>query len=532
MKPENVLIGDDGRVKVADFGLVRGVDSQTSARTDEVLGTVSYLAPEQIERGTVDARTDVFACGVLLYEMLTGRRPQDGDTTAQVLYARVSEDMPLPSEEVPELPPELDGLVGRAAARDRDARPADAAALLTLVRAVRAVLSDEQLDAEPALSGSLGSPGAPVPASSAVAAAPGEVGPEDRTRIVPLPKGVRASAPDGAGPVEHTSRIDLVIPPVDRGDDEDYATATPDEDDFGYEPAPPRRMPRRRLLTLIGAALLLLGAGVGVWYINSGQFLHVPGVLRLPQAEAEERLRDAGLRVEVERDFSQTVEPGHVITTDPEVGERVRRNATVTITVSQGPPVAVVPNLRGIPLDEAKRLLAQEDLTPGEERREFSEEVPRGSVIDTSPAPGEERRPNSAVDLVVSRGEEIDVPDVVGVPEGTAMQRLGEEGFEAEVAAERVFSQEEAGTVARQSPGAHATAGAGDTITLTISKGPEMIVVPDVRGRPEDEAIEILEDAGFEVNVNRLFFTGTVFNQSVYGGDRRPRGSTITIWVR
>ncbi|MGP3971566.1 Stk1 family PASTA domain-containing Ser/Thr kinase [Streptomyces sp. 6N223] len=538
MKPENVLIGDDGRVKVADFGLVRGVDSHTSATTDEVLGTVAYLAPEQIERGQVDARTDVFACGVLLYEMLTGAKPHAGDTAAQVLYARVNQDLPLPSEAAPGLPAELDGLVGRAAARDPGVRPADAAALLTLVRAVRAALSDEQLDAPPAAASSAAA-GSAVPGIPGVVAAPPEVGPEDRTRIVPLPKGVRAASPDAAGPEERTaptSRIDPILPPlVDAEDEAEYGAYAAEyaEDPEDVEAgAPGPRMPRRRLLTLIGAALLLLGVGVGVWYINSGQFLRVPGVYELPQAEAEERLRDAGLDVSVERDFSRSVEAGHVITSDPERGERVRRNSTVTITVSDGPPVAVVPNLRGIPLEEAKRQLADAGLTSGAERREFSEEVPRGSVIDTDPAPGEERPANSAVDLVVSRGAEIDVPDVVGLPEGTAMQELSEAGLEVEVAEERVFSEEEAGTVAAQTPAAHASAGAGDTIVLTISKGPEMIVVPDVRGRPEDEATDILEEAGFEVNVNQLFFTGTVFNQSIYGGDRAPRGSTITIWVR
>src|SRR5690606_10305027 len=140
---------------------------------------------------------------------------------------------------------------------------------------------------------------------------------------------------------------------------------------------------------------------------------------------------------------------------------------------------------------------------------------PRGSVIDTDPEAGAEHRPNAPVDLVVSRGARLDVPDVVGLPEGTAMQRLREAGFEVEVADERVYSEEEPGTVARQSPAGGGSAAAGETVRLAISKGPEMIVVPDVRGKPEDEAVEILQDAGFEVNVNRLFLTGTVFNQSV-----------------
>ncbi|MEO3753073.1 Stk1 family PASTA domain-containing Ser/Thr kinase [Streptomyces sp. B6B3] len=509
MKPENVLIGDDGRVKVADFGLVRAVDPQegpTSTATDSVLGTLSYLAPEQIEGGAVDARTDVYACGVLLYEMLTGRKPYTGETAARVLYAHVSEDMPLPSQEVEDLAPELDGLVARAAARDPGRRPADAAALLSLVRAVRAVLSEAQLDTDPR------------------PAAPGGVGPElgseDRTRVVPLPKGVRASAPDGRR--ENTARIQVpLLPP--------YVA----EEEFGSEGLPPRRrMPRRRVLTLVGAALLLLGIGLGVWYINSGQFLRTPGVYGLSQSEAEERLRDAGLRVEVEHETSETVDPGHVIISDPERGERVRRNSTVTIVVSDGPAVVVVPDLRGSALAEAKDELREAGLTPGEERWEFSDEVPRGSVIDTQPGHGAERRPNSAVDLVLSRGAEVAVPNVVGLPEAEAKQVLRAEGFVVSVAEERVDSPEEAGTVAEQSPGPSGTAAAGETITLTLSSGPEMIVVPDVRGESVDEATEILQEAGFEVDVNQVFFSGEVFNQSVHGGDRAPRGSTITLWVR
>ncbi|TDC21467.1 Stk1 family PASTA domain-containing Ser/Thr kinase [Streptomyces sp. 8K308] len=505
VKPENVLIGDDGRVKVADFGLVRGAEGPTSATTGALLGTVSYLAPEQIESGTVDARTDVYACGVLLYELLTGVKPHTGDSPAQVLFRHVNHDVPAPSAAVPGLPAELDELVARAASRDPEGRPADAAALLGLVRAARAGLSDAQLDAAPP---------AAAPADG------GEVGPEDRTRIVPLPPGVRASAPDGPGGdrdhVAHTARIDL--PPL-----------PPEE-----PPAVgrPRRLSRRGLVSLVVGALLVLGIGVGAWYVNSGQFMRTPGVLGLSQEEAEAELRSAGLDVRVEEDFSETIDPGHVISTDPERGARVRRNDTVTITVSQGPPVTVVPNLRGIPLEEAREQLADAQLTVGDVVERFSSEVERGSVLETEPDSGIERRPDTPVDLVVSRGEEVAVPNVVGQSESAARQRLAALGLEVEIASERVFSEEEAGTVAAQDPRGGRSAAAGETVTLTISRGPEMIVVPDVRGMDEDAAERRLEEAGFEVSVRRVFFTGTVFNQSVHSGDRAPRGSTITIWVR
>ncbi|MYS21190.1 MULTISPECIES: protein kinase domain-containing protein, partial [unclassified Streptomyces] len=173
MKPENVLIGDDGRVKVADFGLVRSVDTQTSATgAGALLGTVSYLAPEQIEYGTVDQRTDVYACGVVLYEALTGQKPRSGSTPAQVIYQHLSQEMPAPSAAVPGLAPALDWLVARATARDPRQRPVDAVEMLAEVQAVRAALSEEQLDGVPV--GAV--PGPPVAA----------IGSEDPTGVVPL----------------------------------------------------------------------------------------------------------------------------------------------------------------------------------------------------------------------------------------------------------------------------------------------------------------------------------------------------------
>ncbi|NJQ08541.1 Stk1 family PASTA domain-containing Ser/Thr kinase [Streptomyces lonarensis] len=498
IKPENVLIGDDGRVKVADFGLVRGVDTDTTSRTESLLGTVSYLAPEQIEGGNVGPAADVYACGILLFELLTGVKPHTGDTPAQVLMAHVNRNVPPPSRLEPGIPPELDQLVAQATARRVGRRPADAAALLSQLRSARAGLTDAQLDAVPE-------------------GAHPQSGGEDATRVFARPGGA-ATAPVAGG--DRTAVIEVKESgppgsPAGRG----WRTLL----DGG---------PRRTVVAVIAGVLLVLGLGGGLWYVNSGQFLATPGVYDLPQAEAEETLRDAGLRVEVTEGFSATVEAGHVISTDPERGDRVRRNAVVTIEVSVGPELATVPEVEGEELERARELISEAGLTPGRVERAFDEEVPLGAVVSTSPAAGEERRPDAAVELVVSRGPELPVPDVVGEPEGGAMQQLTEAGFEVEVESERVHSEHPEGEVAAQSPEAEEVAGEGDTVTLTISKGPEMVVVPDVRGRSEDEAVEILEEEGFEVEVQRFFLTGTVFNQSVHSGDRAPRGSTITLYVR
>ncbi|MGW3254296.1 Stk1 family PASTA domain-containing Ser/Thr kinase [Streptomyces fungicidicus] len=501
MKPENVLIGDDGRVKVADFGLVRAVDTVTNT-TGTVLGTVSYLAPEQIENGIADPRVDVYACGILLYEMLTGEKPHDGDSPAIVLYKHLHEDVPAPSAAVPGMAYELDELVASATARNPAIRPQDAVALLAQVRSGRARLTAEQLDAVP-----------PQALTSEHDNA------EDRTSVIPRALTVPRPLPvneegEGAGSPQHTSR--LQSPP----------------------PLPPRRRTglRRGPMAVVVAVLLALGVGTGVWYINSGQFTKVPPLLAKTEKEARDRLATAGLDVgEVNEAFSDTVERGTVISTDPKAGARIRSHDPVALTLSKGPETVRLPDLDGYPLDRARDVLKDEGLEPGMVTREFSDGVPRGSVISTKPGKGTKVRAGSAVALTVSKGSPVDVPDVTGEDLEDARADLEEAGLKVKIAPERVNSEHDAGQVARQNPGEGRQVAEGDTVTLTLSKGPEMVEVPDVVGDSVDDARSRLEGAGFRVKEDRGLlglFGDTVRSQSVDGGDTAPRGSTITIEIR
>lgn len=488
MKPENVLIGDDGRVKVADFGLVRAVGTVTNT-TGSVLGTVSYLAPEQIEDGTADTRTDVYACGVVLYEMLTGSKPHGGETPAQVLYQHLNEPVPAPSAAVPGLPAGLDDLVASATARNPEARPFDAVALLAETRAARSGLTDAQLDAVP--------PQATAEVHDAA---------EDRTSVIPR------LLPAGQGVSHHTSRLE--VPP----------SAAPQDRR--------RRGPRRSVVAVVVAVLLALGIGTGVWYINSGQFTQVPLLLGQTEQDARQRLSKAGLELKgVERAYSDTVDRGKVISSDPGSGDRIRGNDAVKLVVSRGPEIVKVPDVQGLSLADARRELKKAGLVPGMVTKEFSEETARGDVIRTDPAAGTERHPDSAVALHVSKGAPVDVPDVTGLSVQDATAALAEEGLKAEALPGRVHSPEDAGDIARQSPGEGAEAAEGDTIELTVSDGPRMIDVPDVTGKDVDEATSELKDAGFDVKVDRPFlsFSDTIASQSVDGGEQAPEGSTITI---
>ncbi|TQJ52413.1 Stk1 family PASTA domain-containing Ser/Thr kinase [Streptomyces sp. NBC_00080] len=505
MKPENVLIGDDGRVKVADFGLVRSVDTVTST-TGAVLGTVAYLAPEQIEQpGAADPRVDVYACGVVLYEMLTGEKPHDGDSPAIVLYKHLHEDVPPPSALVPGMAFELDELVASATARTPDVRPYDAVALLGLVREARAPLSVDQLDAMPPQAVSAGHDNA-----------------EDRTSVIPRSLTVPRPLPvndddpaDGEDPLNHTSRFQ------------------------SGPPLPPRRRtarPRRGVLALVAAVLLVFGVGAGVWYINSGQFTKVPAVLTQKEAEARTRLEAAGLEVgKVRHQHSDTVKRGTVMDTDPDPGARIRKHDSVTLTVSDGPEIVKVPDVTGSRQDKAEELLKADGLEPGLVTQEFSEDVIKGFVISTDPEAGTKRRAGTAVSIVVSKGAPVAIPDVTGDAVDDARAELEEAGLKVKVATEQVNSEFDKGRVATQTPEEGSEAAEGDTVTLTLSKGPEMVEVPDVVGASVDDAKSLLEQSGFEVEEDRGLlgiFGDTVKSQSVDGGDTAPKGSTITITIR
>ncbi|MDJ0383350.1 Stk1 family PASTA domain-containing Ser/Thr kinase [Streptomyces sp. G-G2] len=488
MKPENVLIGDDGRVKVADFGLVRSVDAVTDT-TGSILGTVSYLAPEQIETGLTDTRVDVYACGVVLYEMLTGAKPHTGGTPAQVIYRHLNEDVPSPSAAVPGLPVVLDELVAAAAARNPELRPYDAVALLSLAREARSVLSEVELDAVP--------PQARAEERTAA---------EDRTSVIPR------SAP-AAAPTQHTSRLERPEPPQ-------------------RQHAVRRPRPRRTTYLGIAGALLAVALGTGVWYISAGQFTKVPHLLGKTEEQARTQLSAAGLGVKgVDRKFSGTFERGTVMNSDPESGKRIRGNGSVTLTVSRGPEVVLVPNVRGKPLDAAKAELTRAGLAPGLVTQAFSQDLPQGAVISTDPAGGDQRAPDTAVALVVSKGRPLQVPSVVGAGVEQARTGLEDLGLKVEIAPEQVNSASPAGSVANQSLSAGAQAAAGDTVTLTVSKGPRQVQVPDVTNQDVDAAKRALEGAGFKVRVERPFlsFSNTVDTQSVPGGQSAAEGSTITV---
>ncbi|WP_245861832.1 Stk1 family PASTA domain-containing Ser/Thr kinase [Phycicoccus duodecadis] len=496
VKPENVILSETGAVKVADFGLARAVSSQTmTSSTGVLLGTVAYLSPEQVERGIADARSDVYAAGLVLLEMLTGTKAFTGDTPIHVAYQHVHGGVPVPSSRVASLPPEIDDLVAVATARDPDERPVDASELLAMVRRTRAGLSAEVLDGRP--EGAAAVEAAAVP--TATAALP--VGPRPGRAAV-LPR-------DGETAALHVPAAPLEGVVVGGGG---------------------RR--RRNWWPAALASVLLAAATAWFFLLGPGATATVPSVLNRPEAQAVTAVQQASLDPSVVGAFSEDVAAGTVISVDPRVGATVSRGTEVVLTVSKGPERYSVPKVQGMTVAEATRQLEENSLALGKVTRVYSETVPNGQVVSNEPAAGASVKRGTPVAVSVSRGRRpITVKDYTGTKAEAATQALTQLGLKVDAGTQENSDTVPKGSVISQSP-RDGILYQGDTVTLVVSKGPVMVDVPNVVGKQTGEARTILEGLGFAVKVEKALggFFGTVRFQDPADG-QAPKGSTVTITI-
>ena len=532
VKPENVLMADDGRVKVADFGLARAINSETqhTATGGVLIGTVSYLSPELVVNGKADARADVYAAGVLIYEMLTGHKPHQADSPIQVAYKHVHEDIPAPSASTRGIPPYVDALVARATARDTAMRPADARVLLHQVRRVRNAL-DHGVVSDPDLLEDL-TPTTPVGGGTTPT---GEL----PAQIIE-PHDLSSLTEGGVYDQERDDRAATspVLPGRPSGRPAGPPAGPPSSRGAGIAPPPGRAVASRRsrrgpvlLGTIVALALL---AALGGWYLGVARYTSTPGVLNLSEAAARVKLDKAGLTMKVSKEaYSETVGKGFVISTDPRPGDRVLKNGSVGAVMSLGPERHQVPDVRGQTLDDAQQALDGAKLEYGEQVDRFDERVPKGRVVGTDPKSGTSLRRGTAVDVVVSKGPKpIKIPDYTGKPAAKASQALGKLGFKVdttEVNSDTVPS----GRVVTQSPST-GTGQKGDVISLVVSKGPEMVVVPEVVRMGLEAATRELEAAGFKVTVERAsLYIGVqyVVATDPAGGTKAPKGSTVVVSI-
>jgi serine/threonine-protein kinase len=523
IKPENVLISDTGRIKVADFGLARAVTNSTS--TGLTLGTLAYIAPEIVQRSGGDARSDLYSVGIMLYELLTGHQPFRGDVPVQVAMAHVTEDVPPPSATVHGLSPELDSLVQWAAARDPERRPVSAEALRDEIEHIRRQLTDPQLDLRTAPTAFI-----PPPLGASDPRMPTEALPAARTEAIPMgishPTTVMPHRPQSAPP---TAR-ELKRQQRDAARQSAISAATPTR----TLTAGDRR--RRGAVWAVVVVLLAVIAALAGWFfgVGPGAAATVPAVKDLTVDQARPLFDQAGLSFSTQKVFDDAVASGLIVGSTPGAGTQIRKFQGVSVLVSQGPQLFPLEDLRGKSADEAKAAITGAQNTLAGVTEAYSETVPAGVVISQDPGPGTPLRRGSAVRLTVSKGPQpIPVPKVVGLAQSDALAALRGAGLDPVVSSNDVFDKTvPKGAVAAQDPADGATLTKGGKVTLTISKGPKMVKVPDVFGKSEKEATQVLTAAGFTVKSNYTYgrpIFGLVAGQDKTGD--QPEGSTITITV-
>lgn len=276
-------------------------------------------------------------------------------------------------------------------------------------------------------------------------------------------------------------------------------------------------------------------AGIAAWWFlaGPGSPTTVPRVTGQPYAQAQSALQAAHLSPDRVDAFDETIPPGVVISTDPGAGSELRRSQDVTVTVSKGPERYAVPQVVGASANEATARIKAEKLTLGDTRRAFSETVADGLVISVSPKEGASLKRGAKVDLVVSKGREpLEVTDFTGKPADDAVKDLTGKGLEVDATRQENDDTVPKGSVISQSPSS-GTLFKGDKVTLVVSKGPELVEVPDVQGKQEAQARRILEDAGFQVKVDRFMggIFGTVRSQNPAAGSEQPKNTTVTLVV-
>ncbi len=482
IKPGNILLAADGTVKVTDFGIARAWDDSSElTKTGAVIGTATYFSPEQAQGSPADERSDIYALGVVMYEMLAGRPPFSGESPVAVAYQHVSSLAAQPSLDNPDVPPDLDAIVMRALDKNPEARYQTAD---DLRQALLLFLRGE------------------APATVPSAEAP--------TRLIqPIP-----------------------VPPP---------TATPDEI---YRQVAPPEPASSQLPFIITTFALVVALAVGIFLLLKAlapgtpdlALITIPDVAGMTQAEALLELQQLGFNVIPEPNASDTVEEGRVIGTKPAAGEEAEDGAFIIVYVSLGAEAFPVPPVVGQDLVRATELIEKAGLVLGTVEQVPDEVAPAGQVISQNPPAGEDAAPGTAVDLVVSTGlEEFPIPDdLVGRSEGDVGFILGNLGlivvFDTEFSSEVLK-----GFVIRTDPTAGATVNKGDQVTVYISDGPEPVSVPNVIGSNEDQARSALEALGLAVRVNTTTIEvspeldGLVAEQLPAPGTSVEPGSTVSI---
>ena len=495
IKPENILISKEGRIKIADFGLAKGplLGQTMTAESSVILGSVSYLSPEQVQRGIADPRSDVYSTAITAFEMFTGEKPFSGEEPIQIAYMHVNGRVPRMSEIKPSIPQALDDLIFKATNVDPDGRPADASVFHSELLRISNALNPK----ENQLSLELDIPIAPMrPKKLSFKEKSRQK--KEKTLVMTEPV---APKPETTAQVKKRRKIS-------------------------------KRVRRNRFIALF----LAIALGIGGWYVlvGPGSKVIVPSVIGGTQKEANAAFSALGLTsVVTEKRYSEEIPEGRIIETLPNGGGRVDANGQVKIILSKGPERYEIPSLAGLTPEAAVNLLAKFPVKIGEQTEVFNTTTSKGYVISSTPSAGEKVKRDSIINLTISKGvETINLDSYIGKSGEQALNELTDAGFEVDskyAYDEKVLS----GAIISQSPAGGTPAPKGSKISLVISKGSQYVFIPNLFSITEAKAIAALKDLGLEVKVKKIGAKSVkkVTAVSPKVGSKVKRGSTVTITV-
>jgi serine/threonine-protein kinase len=494
VKPENILVSKEGRIKITDFGLAKGamIGSTMTAESSVILGSVSYLSPEQVSRGIADSRSDVYSAAITAFEIFTGTKPFEGEEPIQIAFMHVNSRVPRLSTLIPDVPKALDDLIFAATSVDPDERPRDCQIFHSQLLAISQALNPTA----PQMSLELDIPIAPM-----------------RT---PSKKKTRGKF------AQLTEKISLTLP---------TAAAKESTVQVRERKKVSKRVRRNRWIAA-GLAVLL---GITSWWvlIGPGASVKFPSVVGATTEQANSTLTALGLTTTVvEERFDEDIAKGRVISTDPFAGDSIAVGGTVKLVVSKGAERYTIPSLVGLTPEAAVNLLAKSPLKVGEITEVFNGKVPKGFVISSNPEQGTRVKRDALVDMVVSKGvETFNLTSYVGSNGEQALTELTEAGFN--VTTTYAFDEKVMpGEVISQNPAAGAALAKGSAVEIFVSKGSAFVYIPNVMRSTQARATALLEDLGLKVVVKKV----TKSAKLVIGIDPKvdakvKRGSTVTLTV-
>ncbi|MEY4061675.1 MAG: hypothetical protein RL602_306 [Actinomycetota bacterium] len=491
IKPENILISKEGRIKIADFGLARGelIGSTMTAESSVILGSVSYLSPEQVQRGVADSRSDVYAAGIVAYEMLTGEKPFSADSPIQIAYMHVNEEIPRLRSKRKEIPQALDDLIASATAKNPDERPRTAGDFLERLQQIHIDLDPRknQMDL-----------GLDLP-------------------VEPIREKARKKVKE-VEPVEEVKPVVETTKEIRRKEEKKQRAS--------------KRVRRNRKVALI----LAVSLGIGGWWtlVGPGSRVVVPSTVGGSYEEALRIITPLGLNVVVENRFDEEIAKGKIIESLPAGGDKVDSAGSVKLIISKGPERFTVPMTAGLTPQAAQAAVKKSPLLVGTITEVFNSEIPKGFVISSSPASGASVKRDTKINLLVSKGiQQVALASYLGKSGEQALNELTELGFSVEVGYAFNETVPELAVIF-QNPAGGTSIDKGAKVTIQISKGPRYTFIPKTVITMEAVAArEMLESLGLKVKVVSVGNNKkkVVKKVSPAVNTKVKRGSTVTITV-